>query len=303
MKKAVFTGVIVGIVVLALGAAGLAYARTQSPMAPYYQQVSDEGYPYGSGMMGRGMMGMGGYNSTFGSGFAGPMMDGDENGPIHEYMIESLADALGIDSTELETRHDAGETLWDIAQEQGISQEDFYALVQSARSEALDQAVADGVITQEQADWMLDHMAGTGGFGPGMMGHGQGSFSGEGEGPLHDYMAPAIADAFGLTVDELEALHTSGETLWDYAQEQDINQDEFTALLEGARTDAIDQAVADGVITQEQADWMLDHMGKGFGPGNGECHDGFGVDSFGPGMNGPGQTGNRIPGGRWNTQP
>ena len=46
-----------------------------------------------------------------------------------------------------------------------------------------------------------------------------------------------------------------------------------------ARTNAANQAVADGVITQAQADFMLQHMdsmmdngfGPGFGPGNGSC--------------------------------
>jgi hypothetical protein len=184
MKKAILTGAIVGIVILALGTAGFAYAQNQNPMSAYFQEESEGTYPYGSGMMGRG------------------------------------------------------------------------------------------------------------GYGRGMMG--QGAF-GEGEGLLHDYMAPALADAFGLTVDELEALHESGETLWDYAQEQGMSQEEFFSTMQAARTVALNQAVADGVITQEQADWMLDHMGQGFGPGTGGCHGTLGTGNFGFGMRGAR--------GGWNSQP
>jgi hypothetical protein len=298
MKKAVVIGAILGIAILALGVAGFAYAQTQFPMNPAFHGDVDGTYPYGTGMLGRGMMGRGGYhNGTAGRGFAGPMMEGEEHGPLHESMMESLAGALGISAAELEERHEAGETIWDITQELGISAEDFRDPMLEARNDAIDQAVADGVLSQEQGEWMLDHMIGAAGFAPGMMGHGPGGrgFYAEGEGPLHDYMPPAMADAFGLTVEDLEALHESGETLWDYAQEQGISEDEFLALKEVARTEAINEAVADGVIAQEQADQMLEHMGQGIGLGNGECHDNFGPGTFGPGMHGQG--------GHWNSQP
>jgi hypothetical protein len=37
--------------------------------------------------------------------------------------------------------------------------------MQAARQKALEQAVAHGVLTQEQADWMLSHMGGRGHMG------------------------------------------------------------------------------------------------------------------------------------------
>jgi predicted DNA-binding protein (UPF0251 family) len=225
------------------------------------------------------------------------MMEGDEHGPLHEYMTESLAGSLEISASELEERHEAGETIWDIANDLGISQEDFRDLMLEARNDAINQAVVDGILSQEQGEWMLDHMGGVMGFGPGMMGARPGGrgFYGEGEGPLHDYMAPAMADAFRLTVEELEALHESGKNLWDYAQEQGISEEEFLALKEAARIEAINQALADGIISQEQADRMLDHMEQGFGMENEECHGNFGSGVYGPGMHGHG--------GRWDSQP
>jgi DUF971 family protein len=278
MKKAIMFGAVVGIVILALGVAGFAYARTLSPMRGAFQQDADEAYPYGRGMMdsgyGRGMMGQGVYD--------------EREGLLHDYMSQAIADEFGLTVEELDALHDSGETLWDYAQEQGISQDEFFSRMQAARSEALAQAVADEVITQEQADWMLNHMGQGMGGGWGMRGQ-----FGEGEGPLYDYMAPAMAEAFGLTLEELEALHDSGETLWDYAQEQGMSEEEFLSLKQSAQTEALNQAEADGVITQEQADRMAEHMGQGFGEGG--CHGGFGPGSFGPGMRGPG--------GRWNSQP
>lgn len=160
MKKAILIGAITGIVVLSLGAAGLVYAQTQNPMSAYLQEDTEEAYPYGPGMRGRG-------------GFNGSMMGqawyGDGEGLLHDYMSTALSNAFGLSVEDLEALHDSGETLWDYAQEQGITQDEFFSLMQDARSEALTQAVADEVITQEQADWMLDHMGGAAGYG---MGHG-----------------------------------------------------------------------------------------------------------------------------------
>ena len=124
-------------------------------------------------------------------------------------------------------------------------------------------------------------------------------------GPMHDYMIAAIADAFGVSPEELEAAHDSGKTMWDIAQEQGKTVEEFQAVMLAARTQAFKQMVADGVITQDQADWMLNHMNGGMGGGYGR--GGFGAGGCGMTTEsqsagyGPGMHGGR--GGRWNNQP
>jgi hypothetical protein len=79
-------------------------------------------------------------------------------GPLHEYMVAAFAEALGLTPEELQARYDDGDTPWDIAQEQGLTQEEFAELVVTARTEALNQAVAEGAITRQQADWMIQRM-------------------------------------------------------------------------------------------------------------------------------------------------
>lgn len=103
----------------------------------------------------------------------------------------------------------------------------------------------------------------------GMMG-GRGGMGQMGaNGALQPYMQAEMAAAFGLTTDELTALHTEGQTLWDVAQEQSLSAEEFQAKISAARSAALEKAVADGVITQEQADWMSQRMGQH--AGSGEC--------------------------------
>lgn len=169
MKKIFVIGALLALVVFSLGIAGLAYAQSETPPYP----------GYGPGMMGGrggGFGGMMGWNDT------------GEYGPIHTYMIEAFADALGLDAAELQSRQSEGETLWQIAESLGFSQDEFGQLFVDARTEALNQAAADGVITQEQAEWMIQHMAQRqgAGYGPGSgncMGGGVG-FQGGGQGRM-----------------------------------------------------------------------------------------------------------------------
>jgi hypothetical protein len=172
LKKGLWIGIGMVIAVVALGAAGLVYAQTQTPPAPGYGMM---GGGYG-GMMGRGFGGMmGGY---------GLASDGPGSyGPMHQYMLDAFAEALGLDAETLQERLEAGETMWQIAEAQGFSQDEFATLWTEAHAAALEQAVADGVITQEQADWMAQHMAQrqAAGFGPGS-GHCTGAGPGGGRG-------------------------------------------------------------------------------------------------------------------------
>lgn len=151
MKKLVLISVLVLVAVLALGVAGYAYAQEPQPTEP---APSVQGY--GPGTMGRGgMMGRGG-------GMMGRWNQGTDGqyGPMHEYMTGAMAEALGMTEEALDAELAAGKTMWQVAEAQGLSLEDFQKLMLDARQVALEKMVADGVITQAQADWMLSRMQG-----------------------------------------------------------------------------------------------------------------------------------------------
>jgi hypothetical protein len=109
------------------------------------------------------------------------------------------------------------------------------------------------------------------GYGPGGMMGRRGLDVARGEGPMHEYMISAFAEAVDLTAQEVETRLEAGETFKEIALAQGITQDQFPDLVTQVRQAALDAAVADGIITQAQADLMLEHMnnymGSGFGPG------------------------------------
>lgn len=106
----------------------------------------------GWGMMSGGMMGSGG----MGRG----MMRG--GGVLYEYMQDAWADALDLTREELDSRLAAGEMHYAIALDLGVTAEEFPALMTEVRAAAVAAAVADGALTQAQADRMLAHTPGQG---------------------------------------------------------------------------------------------------------------------------------------------
>jgi hypothetical protein len=161
MNKKLIVTVGLLVVVIALATAGVVAAQTPVPPTPTpYGGGYGNGYGYGMmGGNGRGMMG-----GQYGYGMMGGYADGTY-GPMHDAMFNALAEGLGLSRAELDKRVAAGETPYQIALSLGFSQSDFVNLMTDARSAALDDAVASGALTQEQANWMRSHMGGRGGFG------------------------------------------------------------------------------------------------------------------------------------------
>ncbi len=110
-------------------------------------------------------------------------------GGLDENALEAAAEALGMTTEELSLQLWGGETLSSLAKAKGVDLQDVQDAVSAAREEAwrnkIAELVDDGVITQENADWLFEglekgFLGSRGGFGmtaPGGMGrHGCRSF-------------------------------------------------------------------------------------------------------------------------------
>jgi hypothetical protein len=88
-------------------------------------------------------------------------------------------------------------------------------------------------------------------------------------GLLHDYMEKALAEKLGIPLTTVEAQFDVGKTLYQIALDNGIAQAGLPAFMLEVRTTAIQAALSDGVITQAQADRMLQSRGYGMGTGQG----------------------------------
>ena len=73
-------------------------------------------------------------------------------------------------------------------------------------------------------------------------------------------LSTTITDLLGVTPGEVLDARLAGKTLLDLATEKAVTEEQLTDALINERKAALDAAVADGGLTQEQADWMLERM-------------------------------------------
>ena len=151
MKKILVIAVTI-VAVIALGNVVLASAQGGQP--PFGQNgTCPVGYtcPYSGTNSYRGMMGgfggmMGGYNTMMGA-----------NG-MHEQTWTAVAQKLGMTYAELNTALQNGQTIAQLAQAKGVSLDALKTAALDAMKASFADLVKQGVMTQAQADAMLDHM-------------------------------------------------------------------------------------------------------------------------------------------------
>lgn len=128
---------VLGITVIAgallLASSGFVAAQTATPPTATPQA------PWGPGWMMGGMGGWGGFR------WAGPQNS----------LIAITAETLGLTPQELVAELQAGKTIADVAEEQGVALETLVDAFLAPRAEALQAAVEAGRLTQEQADALL----------------------------------------------------------------------------------------------------------------------------------------------------
>lgn len=104
---------------------------------------------FAQGPMSDGAFGRQGISRAFGMLGGGPWA-----------MFDAAAEALGLEPVELFNELRAGNSPADIAEAQGVELEALYDAVKAARAEAMrdaiEQAVEDGRLSQERADWILE---------------------------------------------------------------------------------------------------------------------------------------------------
>ena len=85
----------------------------------------------------------------------------------------------------------------------------------------------------------------------------------------------AVANVLNMSTADLSAALENGQALQELADQAGVDmqdvKDALTTVCQTEMRDRITQAVEDGTMTQEKADWLLEGLDKGFldGPGFG----------------------------------
>lgn len=127
----------------------------------------------------------------------------------------------------------------------GITVDELRAAQKQADTAAIQQALDEGLISQDQANAMLAHIQ------------------------LRDYIDrdALTAKALGISTEELQAARDEGKPLPVLIYEQGLDPATMRTNMQNAMQELVQQAVADGVISQEQADQLLKGPAAGFGRG------------------------------------
>jgi hypothetical protein len=143
-----------------------------------------------------------------------------------------------------------------LAEALGISVANLEAAQAEAEAAGLAEKVAAGILTQEQADLMLAARA------------------------LRETIdeQALLAEALGIDVADLEAARDAGQSVFELIDDLGLTPEEVMAARQAAFEAAVADAVADGVLNQDQADQILSSApgprgfsGQGFG---GDCPEG-----------------------------
>jgi hypothetical protein len=216
--------------------------------------------------------------------------------------LDTVAEVLGMDVDELAAKLQDGSTIADIA---GDRTADVIAALVAEQESRIDEAVANGRLSEQEADEVRSALAdqvlamvnGEGPIGMGPFGmepfHSRRGF--DGFGFKGGFSLDTIAEALGLTADQLHEQLAEGSSIADIAESAGVDIQDIVDVALASLDEKLDALVADERLTQERADEiragtteMIESMINGAMPGFGfKFEGGEGFDFHGRGMPGP----------------
>jgi hypothetical protein len=139
MKRFIVAAILVGALIALVAGTALAAGPTTPPGQGFGPATGLEAGTYPCGGAG-----------------AGGMMQGGR--PAWAGGQDAVADLLGLTQEELQAARLDGQSLVQIAEDQGKSEENLISSILNAKRDALVKLVADGKLTGDQADLMIQNM-------------------------------------------------------------------------------------------------------------------------------------------------
>jgi uncharacterized protein YidB (DUF937 family) len=185
----------------------------------------------------------------------------------------TVANANGVDSEYTDVFLDA------LAAELGVDRAALADAASVAATAAIDAALEAGDISEARATALKGEIADMEDAGLLLRGHfgigGPGTHGGPGLGFGGGDVAEAAATALGIDTDALMSALRDADSLQDVAEAQGVSYDDVSAAVTAVVTDKLDAAVADGEITQAQADDRLAGLASWLADGGSAPERGF----------------------------
>jgi predicted RNA-binding protein associated with RNAse of E/G family len=234
--------------------------------------------------------------ASFNKGFKSGFKKGFRAGVDEQAMLEDVATYLDVSTDTLRTDLKNGQTLAQVAESQGKTEDGLINFIVSKRTDELKTALSDGKITQKQYDDMIDNLEAKIKEMVERTDVGRPGFGGRGKGLDFNALNTDIANFIGVTVDDLRTARESGKSLATIATEHGKAEDALIQFIISKETANLDSLLKDGKITQAQYDNAVKDMatrvkemvertetekpgfrgrgmGKGFGRGFNFCPD------------------------------
>ncbi|UOF89325.1 hypothetical protein LSG31_15645 [Fodinisporobacter ferrooxydans] len=172
----------------------------------------------------------------------------------HPDHLKEVASVLGIDAKTLRADLKAGQSIADVAQSKGISEQTVISKLQDDLKSHLDVAVKNGKMTADKEQTILAKA-------PARI---QKLVEHKGLFKKHKHhkrqmLFNEVSSVIGVDKQTLRADLKAGQSIAEVAQSKGISEQTLIADLQGKLQSRLDQAVADGKITKEKESQILSH--------------------------------------------
>jgi hypothetical protein len=170
---------------------------------------------------------------------------------------DDIAEVLGLTADELKTELQGDKTLAMIASEQNVDADAVVNAIVEANKAKLDEQLSEGKLTQEAYDSRVASLREQ--ANKLINGEWKGRPDGKGDSGRHGGLkgivsSEEVAEALGLTTDELKSELQSGKTLAAIATERTVDVQAVIAAIVNVKTAKYNEQLSDGKLTQEQYD-------------------------------------------------
>jgi polyhydroxyalkanoate synthesis regulator phasin len=138
----------------------------------------------------------------------------------------------------------------------GINVEEYNTAVEQAQDQVMNEAVDEGWLTEDQAEMLRGRMDQDPGFGMRGIDKGMGGLEHGVLGAGNNLISIA-ADQLGMSLTDLLTELQDGKSIAEVAAEKGVDTGAIVDAYLAERKEDLDEAVADGRITQNQADYSL----------------------------------------------